>query len=65
MKVAITAAEAKKLTLKLGYEFTADGTKTYYAADYEAGEIWEYDSKAKRDAAVAKSKSNTAERERK
>ena len=52
MKIhAITAKQAEKLTRKLGLCFGGDG-RTYYATNDEESEIWEFDSKKDRDAAV-------------
>jgi len=50
---AITAKQAEKLTRKLGLCFGQDG-RTYYATNEEETEIWEFDTKKARDAAVAK-----------
>jgi len=47
----INAKEAKRLTEKLGLCW-GDGSRTFYATNEEETEVWEFDSKAERDAAV-------------
>lgn len=61
MRIKITAKEARKIANDTGYPLTPDlGEKTYYLTNKEKTGIWEYESKAARDAALARD----AEKER-
>ena len=46
---ALKAREAKKFGEEIGFPITEGNGRTYYAADTEAGELWEFDTKRERD----------------
>ena len=52
-KIAITAKEAYKLAEIIGICISDDGT-TFYAANEERTELWEFDTKRERDAFLKK-----------
>ena len=53
---AITAKDARKFGESIGFPVTEDNGITFYAADYEAGELWEFNSKRDRDKFVTRQK---------
>lgn len=46
---ALKAREARTFGEEIGFPVTEGDGRTYYAADTEAGELWEFDSKKERD----------------
>lgn len=50
-QIALTAKEAYKLAEELGLCISDDG-KTFYTTNEARTELWEYESKKERDAAV-------------
>lgn len=51
---AITRKQAQKIGMKSGYPITEDDGRTFYATNEEETEVWEFDTKAKRDKACNK-----------
>lgn len=49
---AITRKEAERICRKLGLAVTEGDGKTYFMTNDDESEVWEFDSKAKRDEAV-------------
>ena len=53
MKIkAITRKEAEQILRKNGLAMTEGDGRTFFATDENESEVWEFDSKAKRDKAV-------------
>ena len=51
---AITATQAKKIGEKTGFPITEGNGRTFYASTIDETDIFEFDSKAERDAFVSR-----------
>lgn len=49
---AITRKEAERISRKLGLSISENDGRTYFLTNENESEVWEYDSKKKRDEAV-------------
>ena len=49
---AITRKEAERILRKNGYAISESDGRTFYLTNEDESEVWEYDSKKKRDEAV-------------